>query len=118
MTHEADAEEPAEEEEKPTPESKGSTDDVQFKGKSAAGDEDNKVDDTRKVEDDSKGAKKLRIDSDAAKDLGAGETHREDGSETVCAVFLSIPFLSIVLLVLILSLAGRHKQGHLQGRGG
>ncbi|KAF1346241.1 hypothetical protein BDV97DRAFT_38648 [Delphinella strobiligena] len=82
LTHEADAEEPVEEEERPTPESKGSTDDVQFKGKSAAGDEDNKVGDTRKVEDDHKGAKKLRIDSAAAKDLGAGETHGEDGSET------------------------------------
>lgn len=83
LTHEADNHEPAETEEKSTPDSKGSTDDVQFKGKSAAGDEDNKVDDTRKVEDDEKGGKKLRIDSAAAKELGTGEKRREDGSENV-----------------------------------
>ncbi|KAL1304210.1 hypothetical protein AAFC00_000632 [Neodothiora populina] len=82
LTHEGDNKEPAETEEKPTPENKGDTEDVQFKGKSAAGDEDNKVDDNRKVEDDNKGAKKLRIESGAAKDLGEGASKRDDGSDS------------------------------------
>lgn len=83
LTHEADEKEPVETKEVATPEGKGETDDVQFKGKTSDGDENNKQDDTRKVEDDGKGGKKLRIDSAAGKDLGAGAARRDDGSESV-----------------------------------
>lgn len=55
---------------------------MQFKGKTSDGDDENKQGDTRKVEDDSKGGKKLRIDSDSAKDLGAGPEKRSDGSDS------------------------------------
>lgn len=65
---------------KETPEGKGDVEGVQFKGKTAAGDDENKMDDTRKREPDSKGAFKKRIDSGAAKDLGTGS--EEGGSES------------------------------------
>lgn len=88
LTHEGDEKMPIADsengEEKPTPEAKGDTEGVQFKGKTADGDEENRQDDTRKVEDDSKGAKKLRIDSASAIDLGTGPDRRDDGSESVC----------------------------------
>lgn len=45
-------------------------DGVQFKGKTAAGDENNEMTDERKREPDSKGAFKKRIDSGYQKDLG------------------------------------------------
>jgi len=45
-------------------------DGVQFKGKTAAGDENNEMTDTRKREPDSKGAFKKRIDSGYQTDLG------------------------------------------------
>jgi len=82
LTHEGD-EKPEIEEQRSTPESKGDTEGVQFKGKTSDGDENNKQGDNRKIEDDSKGAKKLRIDSDSAIDLGAGPAKRDDGSESV-----------------------------------
>lgn len=57
---------------KDTPEGKGSVEGVQFKGATNAGDDDNKMGDTRKREPDSKGAFKKRIDSGYGKDLGQG----------------------------------------------
>lgn len=54
-----------EDEPKEQSESKGDSDDVNFKGKTKQGKDDN-----RKVEDDSKGAQKKRIDSGLGRDLG------------------------------------------------
>ena len=58
-------------------------DGVQFKGKTAAGDENNEMTDTRKREPDSKGAFKKRIDSGYQKDLGPGPEKAEDGRSAV-----------------------------------
>ncbi|KAK4988933.1 hypothetical protein LTR66_007178 [Elasticomyces elasticus] len=69
-------------EEAETPENKGSVEGVQFKGRTAAGDEDGKMDDTRKREPDSKGAFKKRIDSGYGKDLGATDDKNASANTT------------------------------------
>ena len=61
-------------------------DGVQFKGKTAAGDENNEMTDTRKREPDSKGAFKKRIDSGYGKNLGEGPAKNEDGKTNVCTL--------------------------------
>lgn len=74
------------------PEGKGDVEGVQFKGRTNMGDSDNKMPDERKIEDDSKGGKKKRIDSGYGKDLGEGPAKREDGSETVRIALFSITY--------------------------
>lgn len=68
-------------ESKNQPESGGNVEGVQFKGPTKKGE--NGAPDERKVEDDSKGGKKKRIDSGYGKNLGEGETRRPDQTETV-----------------------------------
>jgi len=71
----------------PEEKSNQKVDGVQFKGKTAAGDDNNEMTDTRKREPDSKGAFKKRIDSGYGKNLGEGPSQNEDGKTNVCTLW-------------------------------
>jgi len=60
------------------PKSGGDVEGVSFKGPTKAGGDDNKAPDERKVESDSKGGQKKRIDSGVGKNLGEGDLKKDE----------------------------------------